>query len=133
MSSDQKAMLDKLKEYGSFAWRQLALPFFMVIVGIVIFQPVERWWTGEDKYIIYLVGNKNDAETQRIFRSIQQEAALAKPSFDGGRSMSKKKMTKANLNWPRQKRTKSSRTRELCSWLGMSQVTLQCRPCPSIC
>jgi hypothetical protein len=73
----------KLKMASTYVWEKVIFPFIMVIVGIVIFQPVERWWTGPDKYIVYLVGNKNDTETQRIFRSIQSEAALTKLRFDG--------------------------------------------------
>ena len=62
---------------------KMFLPLFMVIVGLVIFKPIEQWWSGPDVYKVYLVGNKNDGETQRIFRSFQQETALAKLKIDG--------------------------------------------------
>jgi len=72
----------RLKQVRALA-EKIVVPFLMVIVGLVIFKPIEGWWTGPDVYKVYLVGDKNDAETQRIFRSIQQETALAKLKIDG--------------------------------------------------
>src|SRR5258708_4256008 len=71
-----------IQKFRAFA-EKVFVPLFMVIVGLVIFKPIEQWWSGPEVYKVYLVGNKNDSETQRIFRSIQQETALAKLKIDG--------------------------------------------------
>jgi hypothetical protein len=68
---------------GKFTWTSIIIPFGTVIIGIVIFRPLERWWEGPEKYVIYLVGDRNDSEAQKIFTSVLSQVALTKPRFDG--------------------------------------------------
>jgi ABC-type branched-subunit amino acid transport system substrate-binding protein len=86
----------RLQQLGALAGK-IVLPLFMVIVGLVVFKPIEDWWSGPDVYKVYLVGNKNDSETQRIFRSIQGEAALAKLKIDGREVDVEEKDDKGNI------------------------------------
>lgn len=73
---------ERLAKGASFL-KKIALQFLLVIVGIVIFKPIEAWWSGPSQYKVYLVGRTANQEIKKMFRTIQDDSALALLKIDG--------------------------------------------------
>jgi ABC-type branched-subunit amino acid transport system substrate-binding protein len=68
---------------GASLLKKIALQFLLVIVGIVVFKPIEAWWSGPSQYKVYLVGRTANQEIKKMFRTIQDDSALALLKIDG--------------------------------------------------
>lgn len=63
--------------------KELLLQFLIVIVGIIVFDPIKSWWLGPEKYTVFLVGSTGNSEIKKMFRTIQDDSALAHLKIDG--------------------------------------------------
>jgi ABC-type branched-subunit amino acid transport system substrate-binding protein len=68
---------------GASLVKKIALQFLLVIIGIVVFKPLEAWWLGPNPYKVYLVGRTANQEIKKMFRTIQDDSALALLKIDG--------------------------------------------------
>jgi hypothetical protein len=67
MSDVEKSKWTHYLEIGA---HEVLLPFLLVILGIVIFDPIKDWWLGPKNYKIYLVG-ATSPEIDKIFRGVR--------------------------------------------------------------
>lgn len=60
----------RFSKYLAIVADKILLPFLLVILGIVIFDPIKDWWIGPKSYKVYLVGARTD-EIDKIFRGVR--------------------------------------------------------------
>jgi hypothetical protein len=80
--SNSQVRASKFHAVRKFFKDQVLVPLFLVIIGIVLFDPVKHWWVGPDSYKIYLVGI-DQPEVKKLFRGVQLGAKLPEMRIDG--------------------------------------------------